>query len=99
MEIKEIVSHYINNDTNILDVSFRTIEDSDEQLRSDNIEIDIIEEYGYDLVTESFNFFDEESEDPIESESEWEVDVDELISFLNEYYTVNPQKLPAAEDY
>jgi hypothetical protein len=37
MEIKEVMSYYLNSDLNILEVSFRTIEDDDEVLRTDNI--------------------------------------------------------------
>lgn len=99
MEIKEIVSFYLNNDTNILEVTFRTIEDSDEHLRTDNIEIDIIEEYGYSLKTESFDFFDDESDEEFDSDEEMEIDEYELTSFLNEYYTINPNKLPISEVY
>ena len=37
MEIKEIISYFLNSDSNILEVSFRTIDDNDEVLRTDNI--------------------------------------------------------------
>ena len=57
MEIKEIISYYLNGDTNIIEVSFRTIEDEDDVLRNDTIDYTIVEEYGFDLVTESFYFF------------------------------------------
>ena len=63
MEIKEIISYFLNPDTNVLDVSFRTIEDSEEVLRTDNIDYTHVEDYGFNLVSESFDFFDEEFED------------------------------------
>lgn len=63
MEIKEIVTYFLNSDSNILDVSFRTIEDGEDVLRSDSIDYTIVEDYGFELVTESFDFFDEEFED------------------------------------
>jgi hypothetical protein len=59
MEIKEIISYYLNGDTNIIEVSFRTIED----------------------------------------EETIELDEDELIVFLNEYYLINPSQLPKSEFY
>jgi len=37
-------------------VSFRTIEDDEEVMRTDNIDYTIVEDYGFDLVTESFDF-------------------------------------------
>ena len=98
MEIKEIVTYYLNSETNILEVSFRTIEDSDEEVRNDNIMFDIVEEYGYDLQSESFDFFSDDDEDDID-ENIIEIDQQELISFLNEYYMVNPHTLPSPEIY
>ena len=100
MEIKEIVSYFLNSDSNILDVSFRTIEDDEEVMRTDNIDYTIVEDYGFDLVTESFDFFGDDFEDdeilPIDKV---ELDEDELIIFLNEYYTINQDSLPKAEFY
>lgn len=100
MEIKEIVSYFLNSDANILEVSFRTIEDNEDVLRTDSIDYTFVQDYGFDLVTESFDFFDDEFEDLEEGESEKiELDEDELIVFLNEYYTINPQDLPKADFY
>jgi len=62
MEIKEIISYYLNKDTNIIDVSFRTIDDDEDVLRNDTINYDIVEEYGFDLVTESFDFFGDDDD-------------------------------------
>lgn len=97
MEIKEIVSYFFNGETNIVEVVFRTIDDSEEEIRTDNIDYSIIEDYGFDLVTESFDFFDEEFEVEIGEEEKVELDEDELITFLNEYYTINPHSLPKSE--
>lgn len=100
MEIKEIVSYYLNNETNIMDVSFRTIDDSDELMRNDSIDYSVVEDYGFDLVTESFDFFDEEFEDDLTKDDETiELDEHELITFLNEYYTINTGRLPRAQLY
>jgi len=90
MEIKEIVSYFMSNDSNIIEVSFRTIEDDEEMVRIDQIHYSIAEEYGFDLVTESFDFFDDDEDDIYVDEDKVELDEDELITFLNEYYTVNP---------
>ncbi len=100
MEIKEIVTYYLNNETNILEVSFRTIDDSEEVMRNDSIDYTIVEDYGFDLITESFDFFGDEFEDDLGGDSEeTELDEQELITFLNEYYTINPDSLPRAELY
>jgi hypothetical protein len=90
----------LNTDANILEVSFRTIEDNEDVLRTDNIDYTFVQDYGFDLVTESFDFFDDEFEDLEEGESEKiELDEDQLVIFLNEYYTINPQDLPKADFY
>ena len=97
MEIKEIVSYYFNNETNLVDVSFRTIEDEEDVVRIDTIDYSVIESYGFDLITESFDFFDDDLEDDLFEETIIELDEDILISFLNEYYIVNPKSLPNSE--
>ena len=58
----------------------------------------------YDFFNDIYNhFFDEDDEDLLfEEDSEVGdtlIDEDQLISFLNEYYTVNPNRLPKAEIY
>ena len=102
MEIKEIISYYLNKDTNIIEVSFRTIDDEEDVLRNDTINYDIVEEYGFDLVTESFDFFEDDEDDfmgDFYDDEKIELDEDELLSFLNEYYMVNPKQLPKSEFY
>ena len=99
MEIKEIVSYYFNNETNLVDVSFRTIEDEEDVVRIDTIDYSVIESYGFDLISESFDFFDDDLEDDLFEETKIELDEDILISFLNEYYIVNPSSIPNPEFY
>jgi hypothetical protein len=101
MEIKEIISYYLNGDTNIIEVSFRTIDDEEDVLRNDTIDYTIVEEYGFDLVTESFDFFgdDDDFEENVFEQETIELDEDELIIFLNEYYLINPSQLPKSEFY
>lgn len=101
MEIKEIISYFLNPLTNVLDVSFRTIDDNEEVVRIDNIDYTQAEEYGFKLESESFGFFDDEfdDDDTIFEEEKIELDEDELIIFLNEYYTINPDSLPKSEIY
>jgi hypothetical protein len=99
MEIKEIVSYYFNNETNLVDVSFRTIEDEEDFVRMDTIDYSVIESYGFDLITESFDFFDDDIEDDEFEEVKIELEEDILISFLNEYYVVNPDSIPDPEFY
>jgi hypothetical protein len=100
MEIKEIVEYFVNTETNILEVSFRTIDDGEDEVRVDNIDYSIVSEYGYDLETESFDFFDDEDDDDsYDDEKKIELDVDVLVSFLNEYYTLNESSIPKSVPY
>ena len=99
MEIKEIVSYYFNSEKNLLEVSFRTIEDEEDVVRIDTINYDVVESYGFDLITESFDFFDDDLEEYSYEEEKIELDEDELMSFLNEYYIVNPNFMPQPEFY
>lgn len=100
MEIKEIASYYFNGEKNLLEVSFRTIEDEEDVVRIDTIDYSVVESYGFDLITESFDFFDDDLvEDSYEDEGKIELDEDELISFLNEYYIVNADSIPQPEFY
>jgi hypothetical protein len=98
MEIKEIINHYLDLEKNILDVTFKTIEDDEDESRTDRIDYLLVLDYGYDIVIETLDFFnDTDDDDEYEINEDVEIDDEELISFLNEYYTVNPNSLPKKE--
>jgi hypothetical protein len=102
MEIKEIISYFLNKESNILEVAFRTIDDEEDVLRTDNIDYSITEEYGFILESDSFTFYDDEfNEEDLMFEDEEKIELDEyeLLSFLNEYYDINPTSLPKPESY
>lgn len=98
MEVQEIIFYFLHEDTNILEVQFRLTIDSEEEVRIDNINLLEVDDFGYDLVLESFEFDDDEDDDENffwnESAS---IDEDNLMEFLNEYYIVKPEKLPKPE--
>ncbi len=98
MEIKDLVSFYIDDSSNLLEVSFRTIDDDDDQIRQDTIHLDEIEEFGYNFLNDTINESDEDFE---EINTLYEglnyIDDEDIITFLNEYYMVYPKKLPKAE--
>jgi hypothetical protein len=97
-EVSEIISYYLNNDTNILEVSFRTSDDPDDVVRIDNIDFSLTEEYGFEIVQDEYEFFNEDEEEDVDAELlEVELDNDDLITFLNEYYLSNPESLPDAQ--
>ena len=101
MEIKELVSYYINETSHTLDVTFKTLTDSEDEIRTDQIVLDEIETFGYNIsnnIKEDFyDDDDEEFEDMFDDFEEEELDEDEIVSFLNEYYLIYPKKLPEAQ--
>jgi hypothetical protein len=100
MEVIEIVSYYLYEDTKRLEITFRTFTDSEDEVRNDIINLDYAKEFGYDLISESLSFFDllefEDVEDDDDDDFQT-IDEDVLMSFLNEYYIVYPDKLPKSE--
>jgi hypothetical protein len=101
MEIKDLESFYINDTSQTLDVTFRTHLDNEDEIRTDQIDLSETKTFGYNLTNESSNeyFGDEEFEDIFEDDEDIDLDEDEIISFLNEYYLIYPNKLPNTQLY
>jgi hypothetical protein len=98
MEIQEIVSYYLYEDTKRVEVSFRFTTDSEDEIRNDVINLDESKEFGYELIQESTDFFNFDDEELDEDDSDFQsIDEDLLLSFLNEYYIVHSKKLPRVE--
>jgi hypothetical protein len=101
MEIKELVSHYLNESSKTLDVTFRTTLDSEDEIREDQIYFDEITDFGYDFVsniTDSYGSLrDDDYDDDNYDDDDLFVDDQEITSFLNEYYLIYPDKLPSSE--
>ena len=101
MEIKELVSYYINETSHMLEITFRTLTDNDDEIRTDQIVLEEIETFGYNIsnnINEDFyTDDDEEFEDMFDDFEEEELDEEEIVSFLNEYYLIYPKKLPEAQ--
>jgi hypothetical protein len=99
MEVSEIVSYYIHENTRNLEVSFRLSNDADDEIRNDIISIIEAEDFGYNLIQEGFELFDDEDEELYDDEFDDFDSIDEetLTTYLNEYYIVNPDKLPKPE--
>ena len=99
MEVREIISSYINKESNILRVEFQLL--GDEGVRQDVIEFEYLSEFGYDDsgMMDIFDSVDMDDEwDDWDSEDEEVfIDDDTLILFLNEYYIVFPEKIPDEE--
>ena len=97
MEIQELIFFYLHESTRTVEVQFRLSIDSEEEFRTDIIDLNETSDFGYDLLVEDYDLY----EDDEEEESYWldspSIDEDNLISFLNEYYVVFPEKLPKPE--
>jgi len=100
MEVREIIETTVKEP--IIEVKFRLVTDSDDVMRSVEFQLDEIEEYGYNVLTEDFDLFDidddweDEEFDYLDDEdNELNVDEEELISFMNEYFLINDHVPPA----
>jgi len=97
MELQELIFFYLHKTTDTLEVQFRLSIDSDEEIRTDFIDINEASDFGYKLLMEDYDLQEDEEEEEfywLESPS---VDEDNLISYLNEFYIINPDKLPKPE--
>lgn len=99
MEIKEIVSYYVDVQNEILEVSFRTTEDEDDYIRQDEIDLTETKDFAYSLNINlnEFDMIEEEDSDDFYDIEDVEINDEEIISFLNEYYTVHSDRLPKSE--
>ena len=100
MEIVEIISFHINRLEEVLEVSFRTNSDDEDVSRESKIPFYDISDFGYTFHDETEDVFKEDEEDDYFEEFEDDdlfVDESEILSFLNEYYTLFIDKLPKAE--
>jgi hypothetical protein len=93
MEIQELIFFYLHENTTTIEVQFRLSIDSEEEIRTDYINLNEASDFGFELIVEDYDLHEDD-----EDEFYWldspSVDEDNLLSFLNEYYIVNPDKLP-----
>ncbi len=87
-----------------MEVSFRTIDDADNELRNAEIPVVEIIAFGYDFIKNDSNIldaFDDDEDDDFFDEismiKDESLDIHDLMSFLNEYYLVYPEQLPKKE--
>ena len=97
MEIREIINYHFNMIFEMLEVSFKTLEDEVDAVRNDKISYYDIESIGFENLT--FRDIDDDNED-----DDFDLfgiddsyDEDEIISFLNEYYLIFPERIPKSE--
>lgn len=103
MDIKEIITFYINDSSGMMDVTFRGLNDDDDEVRIDQIDLGEVEKFGYDFTNkENDIMFDDDENVDIFSEFEDDlnsVDEEQLISFLSEYYLIYPNRIPETTIY
>ncbi len=98
-EINELVSYFINEENQTLEVTFRFESDSEDEIRTDQIDLSESTTFGYNLIPNNTDFYNDRYDDEDDEFEEYyeAVDEDEVISFLNEYYLIYPNKLPKSE--
>jgi hypothetical protein len=104
MEVKEIVSQYIIESSKTIEVQFRFITDSDSEIREDTFDVRLIEDYGFNVYSETYDVFedinndysDEDLDDSKyeDNDSIYDIQEDDLKSFITEFYLDNPDKIP-----
>ena len=102
MEIKELESFYINETSQTLDVTFRTLSDNDDEIRTDQIDLSETKTFGYNFLKNDTDDLWEEEDDEDYFDTygeEFDMDEEEIISFLNEYYLIYPTRLPDSQLY
>jgi hypothetical protein len=100
MEIIELITFHLNKLESVLEVSFRTNSDNEDLIREGKISYIDLEDFGYyfhnnsdsidELIDVDDLFYGFDDEDLF-------IDESEILSFLNEYYTLHIDKLPKAE--
>jgi len=101
MEIKELESCFINETSQTLDVTFRILSDNDDEIRTDQIDLGESKTFGYNFLKNDIDdLWGDEDDDFFGTyDEEFEMDEDEIISFLNEYYLIYPDRLPDTQLY
>ena len=99
MEIKDLESFYINETSQTLDVTFRILNDNEDEIRTDQIDLSETKTFGYEfLKDETDDLWGDEDDDFFGTyDEEFEMDEEEIISFLNEYYLIYPKRLPTQQ--
>jgi hypothetical protein len=96
MEIQELIFFYLHENTTTIEVQFRLSVDSEDEIRTDFINLNDASDFGYELIVEDYDLQEDEDDEFYWLDSP-SVDEDNLLSFLNEYYVINPEKLPKPE--
>ena len=102
MEIKELESFYINETSQTLDVTFRILSDNDDEIRTDQIDLTETKTFGYNFSKDDTDDLWDEDDDEDYFDTygeEFDMDEEEMISFLNEYYLIYPNRLPNTQLY
>jgi hypothetical protein len=99
MEVVEVISFHINNIEEILEVSFRTNNDNEDVSREGKIPFYDISDFGYSFHEETDDEIFEDDDDYLNEfdDDDLFVDENEVLLFLNEYYTLFIDKLPKPE--
>lgn len=102
MEVIEVINYYVDDTHHTLEVTFKTNNDSDDELRVDQIDLSEAENFGFLFTKTNVEDLYEELEfdvDDFDIDESEEIEVEEVISFLNEYYVIYPERLPSVTIY
>jgi hypothetical protein len=100
MEIRELIDYHFNNTSELLEVKFRTLEDAENVYRVDKILFNELDSFGFgELLKNNDSELEDEDEDDFDFFGSYDMyNEDEIISFLNEYYLIYPERFPKYSD-
>ena len=99
MEVSEILNYYVNRDNNVIEVEFRFMSDDEDVVREDIIEYAYLSEFGYqtEQLYDPPTEWDDDFDYVFGEEDDEYISEDDMVSFLNEYYVLYPEKIPNTE--
>lgn len=98
MEVQELISYYLFDETSKIEICFRLDIDSEDEVRTDTLDLSEAIDFGYNFIDEDEKpYYDDEYDEDDWDDDFTSINEDLLINFINEYYIVNLDKLPKAE--
>ena len=82
MEIKELRSFFVNPSTETLNVEFNLETDGDDEIRTAEISLDEVSDFGYDFSTEEVDLMEEFEDDDFSAEvQDWETVINDRPNY------------------
>jgi hypothetical protein len=71
--------------------------DNEDEFREDRINFYEVEDFGYNFIIQIFDKSNDENIEFNDNDDEYVIDENEIINFLDDYYSLFPEKIPNIE--